>query len=168
MSRSPSRKAALLQELVDGVRRMSAQGVILSTAVAERVGISSSDLECLDLIVMAAPDGGATPGYLATQTGLTSGAITGLVDRLEKAGLVRRDADPADRRKVRIVAVESRVRQIGVYYERLSKRTETLWSQFTEEQLATILEFTRRSTELSAEEIAHIRSLPPLKSARGS
>jgi DNA-binding MarR family transcriptional regulator len=165
MSRTGSRKAAVLQALSLEVRRMTAQSVLVSSAVAERVGLSSTDLECLDFIVMAG-ESAATPGQLAQATGLTSGAITGLVDRLEKAGFVRRDADPADRRKVRIAAVESRVRQLGVYYERMAKRIEAVWSQFTEEQLTTVLEFARRSSEVAAEEVAHIRTLAPLKPAK--
>ena len=147
---------------------MSAQSVLLSSAVAERVGLSSSDLECLDFIVMAGTQA-ITPSQLATATGLTSGAITGLVDRLENAGFVRREADPVDRRKVRVVAVEARVRQMGVYYGRLAQRTEALWAQFTEEQLRTVLDFARRSIEVSTEEVAYIRTLPalkPVKSAR--
>ncbi|MHA6204661.1 MarR family transcriptional regulator [Dyella soli] len=141
---------------------MSAQGVLLSAAVAERVGLSSSDLECLDFIVMAGPEA-MTPGQLVVATGLTSGAVTGLIDRLERSGFVRREADPVDRRKVRVVAVEARVRPIFAYYERLAQRTQALWAQFTEEQLRMVLDFTRRSIELSAEEATHIRTLPPLK-----
>lgn len=162
MSSVKSKKAALLQALGMEVRRMSAQGVLLSGAVAERAGLSSTDLECLDFIVMAGTEA-LTPSQLATATGLTSGAITGLVDRLEKAGFVRREADPSDRRKVRVMASEERVRQMAVYYERLAQRTEAVWAQFNEEQLRTVLEFARRSSEVAMEELAHIRSLPALK-----
>ena len=164
MSSVVTKKAALLQALGLEVRRMSGQGVLLSAAVAERVGLSSSDLECLDFIVMAGADP-LTPSQLATSTGLTSGAITGLVDRLEKAGFVRREADPADRRKVRVVACDGRVQQLGVYYERLAQRTEEVWAKFSEEQLRTVLDFTRRSCDVSAQEVAHIRTLPVLKPA---
>lgn len=167
MSRVAARKAELVQALSLEIRRMSAQSVLVSGAVAERVGLSSSDLECLDFIVTAA-SGALTPGELAAATGLTSGAITGVVDRLEKAGFVRREADAVDRRKVRIVALESRVRQMGVYYERLAQRMETLWGEMTEDQLRLVLDFTRRAIEVSTEELAHIRTLPPLKPAKAS
>ena len=165
MSRTGTKQAALLQALGLEVRRMSAQSVLLSSAVAERVGLSSSDLECLDFIVMAGTEA-ITPSQLAVTIGLTSGAITGLVDRLENAGFVRREADPLDRRKVRIVAVEARVRQMGVYYERLAQRTEAVWAQFTEEQLRMVLDFARRSIEVSMKEVAYIRTLPALKPAK--
>src|SRR5262245_6591443 len=106
MSTARARKAAVLKELGIEIRRMSAQGVLLSAAVAERVGLSSSDLECLDFIVMAGGEP-VTAGQLAAATGLTSGAITGLVDRLERAGFVRREPDLVDRRKVRVVPIEA-------------------------------------------------------------
>jgi DNA-binding MarR family transcriptional regulator len=154
-----NKKAAVLQELSLEMRRMSAQGVLLSSAVAEHVGISSSDLECLDFIVMASPEA-ITAGQLAAATGLTTGAITGLVDRLEKAGFVRREHDQVDRRKVRVVPVETTIQRLGAYYAPLAQRTEALWAQYTEEQLRIILDFARRSVAVAAEEAARIRNLP--------
>src|SRR6476646_4547748 len=101
LSRSKAR-AALMEELEHAVRRSSAQGVIFGQIVATRAGISSSERECLDFLNL---EGRVTAGRLAEVTGLTTGAITGVVDRLEKAGLVRRERDEADRRKVFIVIV---------------------------------------------------------------
>ena len=167
MSTVRTKKASLLQALGLEVRRMSAQGVLLSTAVAERVGLSSSDLECLDYIVMAGAEA-ITAGELAAATGFTSGAITGLVDRLEKAGFVRREPDRADRRKVRVVPVEAAVQRLGAYYTPLAQRTEALWAQYTEEQLRTVLDFTQRSVAVAAEEAARIRSLPAAKSGKAT
>lgn len=164
MSIVRTKKAALLEALGLEVRRMSAQGVLLSSAVAERVGLSSSDLECLDFIVMAGTEA-ITAGQLATATGLTTGAITGLVDRLEKAGFVRREPDLSDRRKVRVVPVEASIQKLSGYYTPLARRTESLWAQYTEEQLRTILDFTRRSVALAAEEATRIRTLPIAKRA---
>ena len=153
------KKAAVLHELSLEMRRMSAQGVLLSSAVAEHAGISSSDLECLDYIVMAAPNA-ITAGQLAASTGLTTGAITGLIDRLEKAGFVRREHDRDDRRKVRVVPVEENVQRLNAYYAPLAQRTETLWAEYSEGQLRTILDFARRSVALAAEEATRIRNLP--------
>lgn len=161
MSSTTSKKSQLLMALGLEVRRMGAQGVLISEAVAERVGLASSDLECLDLIVMG--DGSVTPGKLAAATGLTTGAITGLLDRLEKAGCVRRQADANDRRKVFVVANPERVQEIGRYYEGLQTATTALWGQFTTEQLQTVLDFARRSSDLIVEEIDRLRRLPPLR-----
>lgn len=160
-------KSSVLQLLELEVRRMGAQSVLISGAVSERVGLASSDLECLDLIVMAG-EVALTPTQLVEATGLTSGAITGLVDRLEAAGFVRREADPDDRRKTRIVAVESRVKQMGIYYKRLAQRTAAVWAGFSEAELRAVLEFARRSNDIAAEEVAYIRTLPQLKPARSN
>ena len=106
----PKARAALLQELEEAMRRSSAQGVLFGQTVANVAGISGSDLECLDFLNL---EGRVTAGRLAEVTGLTTGAITGVVDRLEKAGLVRRERDEADRRKVFIATVPENVGQIG-------------------------------------------------------
>src|SRR5215510_5893713 len=101
LSRGKAR-AALVRELEDAMRRSSAQGVLYGQAVANVAGISGSDLECMDFLNL---EGRATAGRLAEVTGLTTGAITGVVDRLENAGYVRRERDESDRRKVFIVIV---------------------------------------------------------------
>src|SRR6202047_1332612 len=79
----PKARAALMQELEHAVRRSSGLGVIFGQTVANRAGISSSDLECLDFLNL---EGRVTAGRLAEVTGLTTGAITGVVDRLAKGG----------------------------------------------------------------------------------
>src|ERR1700683_1880590 len=80
----PKARAALMQELEHAVRRSSAQGVIFGQTVANRAGISASDLECLDFLNL---EGCVTAGRLAEVTGLTTGAITGVVDRLGGGGV---------------------------------------------------------------------------------
>ncbi len=111
MSRqSISSRAAIFLDLQKAIRKLSAQSVLFSTAVSSRLGINSSDLECLDIVNLS---GAATAGQLATITGLTTGAITGVIDRLEKAGFVRRRRDPNDRRRVIIEALPDAEREIG-------------------------------------------------------
>jgi DNA-binding MarR family transcriptional regulator len=114
-----------MQELENALRRSSAQGVIFGQTVANTVGISGSDLECLDFLNL---EGRVTAGRLAEVTGLTTGAITGVVDRLEKAGLVRRERDPADRRKVFIAIVPENVARIGRFYEHMQQAMQKLWA----------------------------------------
>src|SRR5438874_13666976 len=103
-----------MQELEYALRRGSAQGTIFGQTVANTVGISGSDLECLDFLNL---EGRGTAGRLAEDTGLTTGAITGVVDRLEKAGLARRERDPAHRRQVSLAAVPATVRKKGRFRE---------------------------------------------------
>jgi len=94
MSRDQPAQPELLNELLTAVRHMSLETMLLSAVVAERIGINPTDLTWLALI---GPDGEVTAGELAELSGLTTGAVTGLIDRLERAGFVERKRDPEDR-----------------------------------------------------------------------
>jgi DNA-binding MarR family transcriptional regulator len=134
----PKARAALLQELEEAMRRSSAQGVIFGQTVANVAGISGSDLECLDFLNL---EGRVTAGRLAEVTGLTTGAITGVVDRLEKAGLVRRERDEADRRKVYISVVPETAMKIGELYVPMQQAMEKVWNAYSDEELRLLLRF---------------------------
>lgn len=144
MSRSKAR-AALIQELEHAARRSSAQGVIFSQTVASRVGISSSDLECMDFLNL---ESRVTAGRLAEVTGLTTGAITGVIDRLEKAGLVRRERDDSDRRKVFITVVPESEAKIGKFYESLQQSIHKAWSKYSDDELRFLVRFTMLGYEV--------------------
>jgi DNA-binding MarR family transcriptional regulator len=114
----PVDRNELLGALGLAMREMSALSVLHSQAIAAALGINSTDLECLDFVVMRGP---ATAGTLAEITGLTTGAITGVIDRLEKARFVRRVRDPGDRRKVLVEvlpAVRRRIDPLGMPMQR--------------------------------------------------
>ena len=138
----PKARAALLQELEEAMRRSSAQGVIFGQTVANVAGISGSDLECLDFLNL---EGRVTAGRLAEVTGLTTGAITGVIDRLEKAGFVRRERDETDRRKVFIAIVPDSVAQIGRFYVPMQQAMHKLWSTYSEAELQLLLRFASES-----------------------
>ena len=134
----PKARAALMEQLEHAVRRSSALGVLFGQTVASRVGISSSDLECLDFLNL---EGRVTAGRLAEVTGLTTGAITGVVDRLEKAGLVRRERDESDRRKVFIATVPENVAQVGKYYQHMQRAVLKDWASYSDAELELLLRF---------------------------
>jgi DNA-binding transcriptional ArsR family regulator len=98
MSMEQSDRATLLAVVGRELgREVSARMVMFHQAIAERLGLNATDHKALDLLGRAGP---ITAGELAELTGLTTGAITGIIDRLEKAGFVRRENDPKDRRRV--------------------------------------------------------------------
>lgn len=101
MARTRDRKARL-EGVERKIREVTRLTLVFSDRMASRLGVSATDLECLNLLSA----GEVTAGSLAASTGLTSGAITGAIDRLERAGLVERRKDDTDRRKV-IVAEKS-------------------------------------------------------------
>jgi DNA-binding MarR family transcriptional regulator len=135
-------KQALAGRLMLALRRSSAAGVLHGQTVARRVGVNSSDLECLDLILMSGP---SSAGDIARHTGLTSGAVTGLIDRLERLGLVERTADPADRRKVLVRVREDRIGPIAELYAPLEKAMQSLLAGYSKEELKVLIDFSERS-----------------------
>src|SRR5438270_3489198 len=97
MSRGDSTRADLLSALPAEFRQLSAATILFHQAIADRLGLNVTDHKCLDILERTGP---MTAGEMAQQTGLTTGAITGVIDRLEQAGFVRRAEDPNDRRRV--------------------------------------------------------------------
>src|SRR5215469_9975661 len=93
------KRRALLNKIWDLGRKMSTQTVFLHQAIAQSFGLNATDTKCLDLILNG-PDGSVTAGWLSERTGLTTGAITHILDRLEKRGFIERVRDTEDRRKV--------------------------------------------------------------------
>ena len=89
--------------------RQAIRTVAFDEALAEHLGLNATDLRCLELVI-AGP--GLTPSRLAELAGITSGAVTGVVDRLERAGYVTRTPDPADRRSVTIAPVPARAAEV--------------------------------------------------------
>ena len=166
MSR-PKARAALLQELEFAVRKSSALGVIFGQTVANKVGMSSSDMECLDFLNI---EQRVTAGRLAELTGLTTGAITGMVDRLEKAGMVRRERDESDRRKVFIAMVPESLAKIGRYYEPLQKAVQRDWDGYTDAELKLLVRFMTQAytTMLGVtEELKAMADEPPKPKPKG-
>ena len=153
MSRESVPRAHLLAELDREHRLLGARSVMLSQAVASRFGLSPADLETLDLLDTQGP---LTAGRLAELTGLTTGAITGVVDRLEREGLVRRERDAQDRRRVIVHLVPERARAIARLYEPLARAMAELHGRYTTEQLALVLDYTRRGNAIALEQIERV------------
>jgi DNA-binding MarR family transcriptional regulator len=118
-----------------------------------------TDVQVIDILESAGP---TTAGGLADLTGLTTGAITGMLNRLEAAGLVRRERDPDDGRKV-IVQLErgkDGMREVGSIFASMGKAWDELAAHYTDEQVAFLLDFLKRSNALSRSEIVRLREAP--------
>jgi DNA-binding MarR family transcriptional regulator len=145
----------LLIQLDREMRRVSSQSVLFSQAVAQRLGINPTDLECLGII---GETGALTAGQLAELTGLTTGAITGVIDRLEKAGYVRRAQDPGDRRRVIVQPVENVAEQrIAPLFTSIGDATAQIVSRYSNEELAFIIDFATAMNRMTLEETAKLR-----------
>jgi len=153
----------LIEALNTAMREVSGQGVLYSQAVAERLAINSTDLECLDYIL----GGGAiTAGALAEATGLTTGAITGVIDRLERRGFARRERDANDRRKVLVRALPSVVEEIGPLFAPMERAALGALSAYRESDLDLLLDFLTRARTAAAAAMAELQALPTAKPAR--
>src|SRR5262245_11770578 len=155
MSTGGNSRDALIVALNRSMRDASGQGVLYSQAVAERLGINSTDLECLDFIVLRGP---LTAGELATTTGLTTGAITGVIDRLERAGFARRDRHGSDRRKVLVRALPAVERRIGPLFQPMERRAMSVLSQYNDKELAFLLDVFSRLGEAATTAITELNA----------
>lgn len=144
-----------LQALEIIIRQASGLGVVFSGVVADRLGISSKDLECLDMIVLK---GRVTAGELAAATGLTTGAITGLIDRLETAALARRERDEQDRRKVFVRALPRVETDVMPLYASLQARMQKLMVELSDQEIERLLGFFSASRDVLLSEIEALKS----------
>lgn len=145
----------LLQRVTREMRLMSSFDALFSHAVAERVGMHNTDIETLDLLNVLGP---MTAGQLSASTGLSSGATTRLIDRLERAGFVRRVPDEADRRRVFIQPIYERMASVAGLYRPMADRLAKVWSEFSDDELEVVLRFARESNAAVAEANAELRS----------
>jgi DNA-binding MarR family transcriptional regulator len=116
-------------------------------------------MQVIDVLHLTGP---MTAGQLADLTGLTTGAITGMINRLEEAGLVRRERDPNDGRRVivRLVTDLDEMQKIDSIFDSLGDAWDDMTSHYDDEQLAFLLEFLKRSNMISRQEIVQLREAP--------
>jgi DNA-binding MarR family transcriptional regulator len=156
MVSSPSlERSSLLRALEQALRESSGLSVLFSQAVADRVGLNPTDLETLDIL---ARHGALTAGRLAEMTGLTTGAVTGLIDRLERRGYARRERHPSDRRVVVVQPDQDAIaRDLEPAYAGMLKATEVLFARYSDRDLAVLVDFMRAATEMTTAQIARLR-----------
>jgi len=114
-------------------------------AMNEWAGLNATDMECVRLLFL---NGIATPSELARHTGLTSGATTAMLDRLEKAGLIERRPNPNDRRGTLIVPAKSGAEKAASWFESARKAQDELMSSYSESELEIISDVFERFTKL--------------------
>jgi DNA-binding MarR family transcriptional regulator len=142
--RSAQPDATTPHELAMLMRRHSTATVLFHNAMAERLGLGPSDHKCLDLMLQHED---LTGSRLAAITGLTTGAITGVVNRLEKAGYVRRCPDPADGRRQRLEPVPERVAEVAELFSEYGPSLDELVAGMDADQIAVLTRFLSRATD---------------------
>ncbi|MEV7415321.1 MarR family transcriptional regulator [Streptomyces sp. NPDC089919] len=137
----------------EAIQRMDAYvalGIVGQQEVAQALGLNVTDLTCLGH-VLGAGEAPLTAGELAERVNLTTGAVTGVLNRLEKAGYARRRPDPGDRRRVRVVADPTAAARLIALYQPFYDRIGALFAQYEPAEVAVIADwFTRAADEARA------------------
>jgi DNA-binding MarR family transcriptional regulator len=143
MSTGKSR-AALVGSMFTALRRMVAHSVLFNQRMADRMKMNPTDLQFINLLDI---DGPMTPGRLAELTGLTTGGVTVVLDRLEKAAVIRRAPNPEDRRSSLISILPKFLRSAEAAYAKMTEATDALLAQFTERELAVVVRFLQKAND---------------------
>jgi DNA-binding MarR family transcriptional regulator len=145
------------RRLAERMRVFSLESSFFLHAVGERLGMTATDFACLTLLLIEGP---VSAGALAERAGLTTGAITGLIDRLERSGWVRRVADPADRRRVMVEPIMERAAALRPLYDPMLQEAAAVQHQFDPPEQAAIVDFVEQSTEMLALQVRRLRFGP--------
>ncbi|MEX3618888.1 MULTISPECIES: MarR family winged helix-turn-helix transcriptional regulator [Paenibacillus] len=144
------------------MRRLGTRTVLYQQQVASSLGLYNNDFISIDILHEKGP---ITAGELSKLTGLTTGSVTALIDRLEKSGYVRRENDPKDRRKVIIVPLYEDKEDVSETYLKLYASMMDLASSYTEEELDLITQFLGKASTVLEEQIQHLSSTARSKSS---
>jgi len=144
---TPKRRAELTEAMFRELRRMVANSVLFNQRAADALKINPTDLQFINLLDI---DGPLTPGRLAELTKLTTGGVTVVLDRLEKAGIVRREPNPNDRRSSLISVVPKFLRSAEGAYEAMTQETNALLAQFSDKELAIVARFLQKANTTRA------------------
>jgi DNA-binding MarR family transcriptional regulator len=161
-----STRRELLNKLWELGRKMSTQTVFLHQAIAQSVGLNATDTKCIDLILRG-PGGSVTAGWLSDTTGLTTGAITHILDRLEKRQFIERVRDTRDRRKVFIRVRPESLEPLIPKYEAMGKAYMSLVEQYGDEELQLICDYLEKTSEVSERELASMIAANRSQSSQG-
>ena len=145
---------ALKIQALNAIRDYGVQLTMFRNDMAEWVGLNATDMECLRLLFLK---GVSTPSELARHTGLTSGATTAMLDRLEKAGLIERRPNPDDRRGTLIFPAKSSAEKAASWFESARKAQDELISSYSEKELEIIADVFEQFTKLWEQEREKIR-----------
>lgn len=154
MSDEPTRARAIA-DLMRAGREMSRLSMVFRYAIAERLGLTVSDLECLDYL---ADVESATAGQVAERTNLTTGAVTSMLRRLQQAGYVSAERDPADRRRVIVTLRPERVAELERPYERFAERAEWLIEGYSVNEIRLLVRHFERMQAMYLEELDRLDS----------
>ncbi|MDQ0796254.1 MarR family transcriptional regulator [Streptomyces sp. B1I3] len=152
------RPEATADQALQAMDRMIALAQFGQHDIAGRLGLNTTDLTCLGFVMEAAAAGATlTAGDLAERARLTTGGVTGVLNRLEKAGYARRRADPADRRRLHVVMDESAQARILAVYGPFYARLGALFADYGPDEIAVLTDWFGRAKEAMQDSLDEVR-----------
>jgi DNA-binding MarR family transcriptional regulator len=141
-----------MQVYVPLIQKFAARLVLFHQSVAQKLGLNGTDVHSLRLL----GDGSMSAGALSEQIGLTGAAVTALIDRLEKAGYVKRERG-SDRRRIAVHAVPEKLRELDALYAGQGARMEKLLSKYSASEFKVIADFLEQTTVILTEEAKKLK-----------
>ncbi|MEV8635863.1 MarR family transcriptional regulator [Streptosporangium sp. NPDC051023] len=149
-----SNRAKLLGRVVAESRRHYAAYTLFNQALADKLGLHPTDLQCLSLLDLET--GPLSTGEIARMTGLTPGSATRLVDRLERIGLVVRRADPGDRRRTLVLLAADSTARVGQEWEIPGRAFAEILETYTDDELAVIGDYLCRTAQVGRDQAVRL------------
>jgi DNA-binding MarR family transcriptional regulator len=151
----PQERAELEVAFATAMRRTGSLMQLMGQAAADRIGINNTDLNCLNILSFS---GHMTAGELAKATGLTTASITGVIDRLEEAGFVRRERDPHDRRRVVVrLSLDKAVSEVASVFVPMLRDWREMAARYSDDELRLIVDFYGRVEQVFRKHLIRLR-----------
>src|SRR5262245_8925147 len=151
-----ARKSEQVDELIREFRASGNLDDAFDNLAAQRLGVNETDLHCLNIIENA---GGVTAGELARQAGLTTGAVTGVIDRLERKGFARRVSDPGDRRRVKVEVTKAFYSRADRIWGPVAAEWASSLERLTGAELETFTAILRITNEITRRQLERLREM---------
>jgi DNA-binding MarR family transcriptional regulator len=154
-----ARKSNKSEQIGELIRKFRVSGNLddaFDNLAAQRLGVNETDLHCLNIIENA---GGVTAGELAAESGLTTGAVTGVIDRLEKKKFARRVSDPSDRRRVKVEVTKAFYARADKIWGPVAADWASVLDRFSGEQLDSFDQFLRTTNEVTRRHLDRLREM---------
>lgn len=142
-------KKDLVTQVIVGARENNIGAILFHHAVGQILGVNVTDMKCLDLMMLK---GSASPSQLAALTGLSTGATTAMIDRLERARLVERHRHPKDRRGMIVVLTNDARKTLPHLFASMAGAMDALVSSYSRKELELLINFFKRTGFLWTEE----------------
>ena len=145
---STAQRKILYHDVIRQIRQFIAGTILFNQKIADQLGFRLTDMQCMNVLELLGP---STPKQLAQHTGLTTGGVTVMLDRLQKAGFVRRSPHPTDRRSILVSVNPKKVKAIHAHYDKVNDATVAILSELPEQELVIAAKFLARLNQVRVE-----------------